>query len=173
MGLKKKKWFQTLMTIAPKVATALGGPIGGMAMNVLKEALGMPDATEAEIEKKIAEGSPETFLALKKAQQEFDAKMREFDIKEDQLVFGDIADARARQLEMKDHTPAILTGVALTFFFALSASVLYNLEIVQANQSFVMFLFGAASGWVTQGMSYFLGSSQGSARKTAILAEKE
>jgi len=173
MGLKKKKWFQTLMTIAPKVATALGGPIGGMAMNVLKEALGMPDATEAEIEKKIAQGSPETFLALKKAQQEFDAKMREFDIKEDQLVFGDIADARARQLEMKDHTPAILTGVALTFFFALSASVLYNLEIVQANKSFVMFLFGAASGWVTQGMSYFLGSSQGSARKTAILAEKE
>lgn len=167
MGLKDKKWFQAIMKIAPGIATAVGGPFGGLAATVLKEVTGLD---EAGIEKAIAEGDPNIFLQLKKAEQEFTVKLKELDIKVEELEYADIASARARQVAMKDHTPAILTGVALTFFFLLSATVLYNLDIVQANQAFVMFLFGAASGWVTQGMSYFLGSSKGSQRKTDILA---
>ena len=167
MALKDKKWFKVIKDLAPKVATALGGPYAGLAGAVLEAVTGKQ---EHEIEEAIAKGDPNIFAELKKAEIEFDLKMAEIGLKEEQLVYGDIADARARQIAMKDHTPAILTAVALTFFFALSASVLYNLDIVQENQAFVMFLFGAASGWVTQGMSYFLGSSKGSQRKTDILA---
>ncbi len=170
MGLKKTKWFQTLMTIAPKVAAGLGGPIAGLAMNTLKNALGMPDATEAEIEKTIAEGSPETFLALKKAAQDFDVKMRDFDIKEDQLEYADTADARARQLATKDWVPAILTGIAIVFFGWLSYGILTALDIVQANEKFIWYLLGCASAWVTQGFNFHLGSSKGSQRKTDLLA---
>jgi hypothetical protein len=155
------------MKIAPGIATAIGGPFGGLAATVLKEVTGMD---EAGIEKAIAEGDPNIFLQLKQAEQAFDIKLKELDIRIEELQYADVADARARQIAMKDNTPAILTGVALTFFFALAATVLWNLDIVQANESFVMFLFGAASGWVTQGMSYFLGSSKGSQRKTDILA---
>lgn len=170
MGLKKKKWFQTLMTIAPKVAAGLGGPVAGLAMNTLKNALGMPDATEAEIEKRIAEGSPETYLALKKAAQDFDVKMRDFDIKEDQLEYADTADARARQLATKDRTPAILTATAITFFGFLAYSILGELDIVEPNEKFVWYLLGSAQAWVTQGFNFFLGSSKGSQRKTDLLA---
>ena len=171
MGLKKlkeKKWFQTLMGIAPTVATALGGPFAGLAMNVVKSATGLE--SEEALETALMGGNPESLLALRNADSAFKLQMKELGIKEEQLVYDDISDARARQIAMKDHTPAILTAVALTFFFALAASVLYNLEIVREQESFIMFLFGAASGWVTQGMGYFLGSSKGSQRKTDILA---
>jgi hypothetical protein len=167
MSIKDKKWFRAVLKIAPGIATAIGGPFGGLAATVLKEVTGLD---EAGIEKAIADGDPNIFLQLKQAEQAFELKLKELDLRIDELEFKDAADARARQIAMKDQTPAILTGVALVFFFALSASVLYNLEIVNANQSFVMFLFGAASGWVTQGMSYFLGSSKGSQRKTDMLA---
>lgn len=167
MALKDKKWFKAIMKIAPGIATAIGGPFGGLAATVLKEVTGMD---EAGIEKAIAEGDPNVFLQLKQAEQAFELKLKELDIRVEELQYADVADARARQIAMKDHTPAILTGVALTFFFALSYSVLTSLEIVQQNEAFVMFLFGAASGWVTQGMSYFLGSSKGSQRKTDMLA---
>ena len=167
MGIKDKKWFQAIMKIAPSIATAIGGPFGGLAATVLKEVTGLD---QAGVEKAIAEGSPDIFLQLKQAEQAFELELERIGLERDALEFGDIDSARARQMAMKDHTPAILTGVALTFFFVLSGSVLYNLDIVQANQAFVMFLFGAASGWVTQGMSYFLGSSKGSQRKTDLLA---
>jgi hypothetical protein len=59
----------------------------------------------------------------------------------------------------------------LTFFFTLSFAVLYNLDIVQGeSKDFAFYLFGVASGWVTQGMSFFLGSSKGSKDKTDIMA---
>ena len=171
MALKDKKWFQAIVKFAPMVAESLGGPLAGLGMSAIKEALNLPaDSTEKDIEKAIERATPADFIRLKEANNKFLATMKELDIKADQLAYEDIDSARSRQMAMKDNTPAILTGVALTFFFALSASVLYNLDIVQENQAFVMFLFGAASGWVTQGMSYFLGSSKGSQRKTDILA---
>jgi hypothetical protein len=167
MGLKDKRWFKVVKDLAPKVAVALGGPYAGLAGAVLEAVTGK---NEKEIEEAVIAGDPAIYAEIKKAEIEFDARMAEIGLKEEQLAYEDIASARSRQIAMKDHTPAVLTGVALTFFFALSASVLYNLDIVQENQAFVMFLFGAASGWVTQGMSYFLGSSKGSQRKTDILA---
>jgi len=49
---------------------------------------------------------------------------------------------------------------------------MYNLEIVTGDsKDFAFYLFGVASGWVTQGMSFFLGSSKGSGRKTEMMAK--
>lgn len=172
MALKDKKWFQAIVKFAPTIATALGGPLAGAGMAAIKEALNLPeDATEAQIEAAFERATPADFIALKDQEHKFIVTMEELGIKRDELEFKDIADARARQVAMKDWTPAILTGIALTFFFTLSFAVLYNLEIVQGDtKDFAFYLFGVASGWVTQGMSFFLGSSKGSQRKTDMLA---
>jgi hypothetical protein len=167
MSLKDKKWFQAVLKIAPGIATAIGGPFGGLAATVLKEVTGLD---EAGIEKAIADGDPNIFLQLKQAEQAFDVKLKELELDREALEYKDLADARARQVAMRDWTPAVLTGISLTFFFALSYSVLTSLEIVTENESFVMFLFGVASSWVTQGLNFFLGSSKGSQRKTDMLA---
>jgi hypothetical protein len=167
MSIKDKRWFKAIVKIAPGIATALGGPFGGLAATVLKEITGMD---EAGIEKAIAEGDPNIFLQLKQAELAFDIKLKELDLRADELEYKDTADARAMRVSTQDWTPAVLTGIALTFFFALSYAVLNSLEIVQQNESFIMFLFGCASSWVTQGLNFFLGSSRGSQRKTDMLA---
>jgi hypothetical protein len=174
MGLKKKKWFQTLMAIAPKVAAGLGGPIAGLAMNTLKNALGMPDATEAEIEKKIAEGSPETFLALKKAGHDFEIAMRDFDITEDQLVYEDIQSARGMHVSQMEHTPSILSYLSMVIFFGVVILVVTQGQFFEDNtmaQNVAYMVIGASIGWVEKAYSFWLGSSRGSKAKSDTMAK--
>ena len=107
MGLKDKKWFQAIVKIAPGIATAIGGPFGGLAATVLKEVTGLD---KAGVEKAIAEGDPNIFLQLKTAEQKFEIELERIGLEREALEYGDIDSARARQMAMKDHTPAILTG---------------------------------------------------------------
>jgi len=165
--LKDRKWFQALMGIAPTIASALGGPFAGLAVNTIKKATGLEG--EVDLEAAITAGDPEVLLALKSAEQQFELELEKLGLEKERLEYDDRKDARARQMATKDKTPAILTGIALTFFFGLTVAVLYNAGIVEAHESFVMYLFGVASGWVTQGMSFHLGSSKGSKDKTEIL----
>ena len=171
MGLKKKKWFQSIVKFMPMVATAMGGPLAGAATNVLKDALGLPvDATEDQIEAAIVNATPADFIRMKEGEQKFLAIMRDLDIKEDELVYKDIQSAREMKIQTKDWVPAALTAIALAFFFSLSFIILNKLEIVQENDKFIFYLLGASTTWVTQGFNFFLGSSKGSQRKTDLLA---
>ena len=49
--------------VAPTLGTALGGPLGGMASNVICDVLGCPNNPKA-IEKAVAEGTPEQMFQL-------------------------------------------------------------------------------------------------------------
>lgn len=165
--VKDKKWFQALQKIAPKIAGALGGPFGGLAENVLEEVLGINSDQAME---SIAAGDPETFAKLRMAEIEFDERMRELDIEEQDLYLDDVADARAMRTANKDYTPAVLTGLAIVFFGILSYAILWDSAVVSGNEKFIWYLLGAANGLVVQGFNFFLGSSRGSQRKTDILA---
>jgi hypothetical protein len=167
MALKDKKWFKAAAKVAPWLLDALPGPWGGVAGAILSRVTG---TDEAGIEKAIAEGDPEIFAKLQEGERLFKLEMEKLGVKREELEYKDIADARARQLATKDWVPAVLTAVALTFFFWLAYSILNALEIVQENESFIMYLLGVASAWVTQGYNFFLGSSKGSQRKTDLLA---
>ena len=60
--------------VAPTLGTALGGPMGGMAANMIAEVLGVPNNPKS-IEKGLAEATPAQMLELKKAEQEFEVQM--------------------------------------------------------------------------------------------------
>jgi len=171
MGLfkkvKDKKWFQAIQTIAPKIAGALGGPFGGLAEDVLEGILGTNSDGAMDL---IAAGDPEVFAKLRLAEIEMEARMKDADIREQDLYLKDVADARAMRIATEDWTPAILTGLAITFFGVLSYAILWNAAVVDGNEKFVWYLLGAANGLVVQGFNFFLGSSRGSQRKTDILA---
>ena len=67
--------------VAPSIATAIGGPLGGMAMKVVAEVLGLPgDSSEKDVAKAMASATPDQLLALKQADQDFAVRMRELDI---------------------------------------------------------------------------------------------
>jgi hypothetical protein len=49
-------WKDTLFKIAPTVATALVGPLGGLAISTIGSIFGMDNATEEHIKKAIEDG---------------------------------------------------------------------------------------------------------------------
>lgn len=61
-------WKKLLGTVAPWLATTLGGPLAGTAVKAITSALGLPgDSTEDQISAALVNATPEQLLALKAA----------------------------------------------------------------------------------------------------------
>jgi len=65
--------------LAPTLGAALGGPVGGAAATMLADVLGC-DPVPAKLEKAIAQASPEQIAEIKKAELNFEARMKELDV---------------------------------------------------------------------------------------------
>ncbi len=154
-----------LKSVAPMVATAIGGPVAPMALNVLKGVLGTDD--ESLIEQQIAEASPETLAKLREADQMFRARMRELDIQEQDLYLQDTQDARGTAVKFGTFMPQLLlTFVAIVGFSGLLyALVVKAVVIPEESRTIVMLLVGQLSTFVGMGYAFFLGSSKGSKEK--------
>lgn len=95
---------QILRAAAPMLGTALGGPFGAVAGKLVAEALGNPDAKADEIAHALAVASPEQMLQLKKAEQDFQARMSELGYTNTaQLaqLAADVAKAEAQELSKR------------------------------------------------------------------------
>jgi len=163
--------------VAPTIASAIGGPIGGMAMQVIGNALGLgPDASERDVEKALKQATPEQLLALKVADNDFAIRMRELDIDLEKIAAGDRDSARKREAQVRDWMPRILAGVIVCGFMATVFMVL--LGVVEGMKDPLMAttvgtLIGFVSAKAEQVIAYYFGSSSSSQQKTAMLAEKK
>ena len=107
--MAKMDWKKLVSTVAPTIGKALGGPLVGTAVQYVSNALlGKPEATDEEIEAALATASPDTLLKLKEAENSFKIQMKELNISEEKLVYDDRANARAREIAVKDRMPALL-----------------------------------------------------------------
>lgn len=162
-------WKALLGTVAPTIATALGGPLAGLATKGIIGALGLSDeAGEAEIAAAMSRATPEQLLALKKADQDFAVRMRELDIDIDRIAAGDRDSARKREMETKDHATKILATVIITGFLATVFLVLSGyVEGLKdpLTATIVGTLIGYVSAKADQVVSYYFGSSASSAKK--------
>jgi len=154
-------------TVAPSIASAVGGPLAGMATRAISEALlGKPDGTEAELIEVAARATPEQLLALKQAEQKFAVKMRELDIDLERLANADRDSARNREVAAKDWTPRILAGLITAGYFGVLFHMLRNgLPTHGGSEAMLVMLgtLGTAWGGV---VAYYFGSSAGSKEKT-------
>jgi len=154
-------------TVAPSIATAVGGPLAGMATRAISEALlGKPDGTEAELVEAAAKATPEQLLALKKAEQGFAVQMRELDVDLERIANEDRNSARDREIKTKDLTPRLLAGsITLGYFGVLFFMLLNGLPTTGGSEAMLVMLgtLGTAWGGV---VAYYFGSSAGSKEKT-------
>ena len=58
-------WMNIVKTVAPWIGTALGGPLGGMAVEAAANALGISDKTTDAVKQALAGVTPDQMLALK------------------------------------------------------------------------------------------------------------
>jgi hypothetical protein len=156
-------------TVAPSLATAVGGPLAGMATRAISDALlGKPDGTEDELIDAAAKASPDQLLALKKAEQDFAVRMRELEIDLQRIDAADRSSAREREVKTGDWTPRALAGaVTLGFFGVLGYMIAYGLP-TQGGEALLVMLgtLGTAWGGI---VSYYFGSSAGSKEKSEAM----
>lgn len=170
-------FMKIIGAVAPTIATAVGGPIGGMAAKFITDALGIPtDSSKDEIVKAISNATPDQLLALKKADNDFAVQMKQLDIDLEKIASDDRDSARRREVQVRDWMPRILAGVIVCGFMATVFLVL--LGYVEGMKDPLMAttvgtLIGFVSAKAEQVIAYYFGSSSSSQAKTQLLAEKK
>ena len=144
-------------TVAPSLGTALGGPMGGMAVNLVTKALGIdakssPKQMQAAVEK----ATPEQLAALKKVETEFEVRMKELDVDLFKLETADVQEAR--NAFKGDWTPKVFGLVALFGF--VGYIFLVTLQPPSENSdTIVSLVLGYLGGLVSGISSFYFGAS--------------
>jgi len=163
------KLKRAIAGVAPTLAHALGGPLAGAAVEQISRAIfGIPGEDEDKLSARLAKASPENWMALQIAEQNFAIALREASVEERRIAAGDRSDARARQVQMKDWTPPALgAAIVLGFFIVLGIMVTNKLPIGAETEFSIM--LGALATMTAAVVNYFFGSSAGSKEKTRLL----
>ena len=147
--------------VAPTLGTALGGPLGGMASNVICDVLGCPNNPKA-IEKAVAEATPEDLAKIKEAELKFEAEMKKLDVDIFALETADKQDAR--KAFSKDWTARII-GVATIGGF-LGYIFLVTLQPPEQNsEALINLVLGYLGGLASAIISFYFGASHTSKDK--------
>ena len=162
-------WKKVVGTVAPTIATALGGPLAGLAVKAIGGALGMGEgATEAEVAAKIAGATPADLLALKKADQEFALEMQRLEVDLERIAAGDRDSARQMQRETKSWAPPVLAAVVVGGFIAASVAVLGG-WVEGLKDPLIAALVGSVIGNITAAtmlvLNFYFGTSASSRAK--------
>ena len=114
------KFGPLLGQVAPSLATALGGPLAGVAVKTLSSALfGHEDGTEEQISEAMASATPDQLAAIKKIDADFKVQMKSLDIDLERIAAGDRDSARQMQRETRDWLPKALAVFIVFGFFGI------------------------------------------------------
>lgn len=163
-ALKKFNWKETVGAIAPGIATALGGPLAGMATKAVCEALGLPEgASESDIAMAVKGMTPEQALKLKKGDQDFAIRMRELDIDVYSLDQKDRDSARTYAMKQGAIMVNLLSLLILIAFVVCVYLVLFS--ELKVESALAGTLIGYLSAKAEQVVAFHFGSSSGSKSK--------
>lgn len=163
-----------IKTVAPWIGTALGGPLGGLAVEAAANALGLQTKTVDAVKQALSGATPEQLLALKVADQSFEEQMKKLGFdhleKMEELAVKDTDSARNREIQTHDATPKVIAGVVIAGFFILTG-VLLMVPIPKDQATTVYPMIGTLQIAFGLVMGYYFGSSKSSDRKTELLAQ--
>lgn len=167
------EWTKIIATVAPWIGTAIGGPLGGMAVEAAANALGLSDKTVEAVKSAVMGASPETLLALKEADQNFALQMQSLgfqNIKDlEAIAAADRDSARKMQMENKSFMPAVITAGVLSSFAGTLVALLF-VPIPDANRDLIIYMIGQLSGFAGSAVAFWLGTTRQSEEKTRMLA---
>ena len=161
--------MEWLKTIAPTVATALGGPLAGMAVSAVAKAIGCdPD----EVQGVISSGklTAEQVAAIQLAELELKKQAQSMNLDFAKLIAEDKKSARDMQIATKSWIPPVMAMGVTCGFFGILFGLMYG-QIQHAPQIDIM-LGSLGTAW-TGIISFYFGSSAGSQAKTELLRQSE
>lgn len=164
-------WKSLVGSVAPVIATALGGPLAGAAVKAIAVAVtGDENANEKQIAKVLETADPEILFKLKEADQTFELKMAELGVNLETLAKEDRSSARDMHTATRGWSISILSGVTVAGFFAVVIYVLTG--EVGLDSTMLGFVLGQVSAKAEQVYNFHFGSSAGSKEKTYQLTNR-
>ena len=161
--------MEWLKTIAPTIATALGGPLAGMAVSAVAKAIGVaPD----EVQSVISSGklTAEQVASIQLAELELKKQAQSMNLDFAKLIAEDKKSARDMQIATKSWIPALLAVFVTIGFFGILLGLMT--EHFKTSDALMLMLGSLATAW-TGVMAFYFGSSASSQAKTELLAKSE
>ncbi len=159
-------------TLAGVIGMAAGGPVAGAlarsAVGSVASVLGVESEDPEVVHNALERATPEKLAAIRQADQEFEARMRELELKEDEIHAQDRESARRRQVESKDRMPGYIATAALIGFFGILALLAFH-DSPGHSEPVLNVMLGSLGTLVGQIGSYYFGSSKSSQQKTAAM----
>ena len=165
-------WIDVVRTVAPTLATALGGPLAGTATQAISNAVfGKSETDSTALESVIQSASPEILGRLKEAEMNFKHDMGQLEIDLERVHAGDRDSARKREAAVQDIAPITFGSLILIGFFGAFAASLF-VTPPEASRSALDIMLGYLGGMASGVAAYYFGSSVGSKQKTDLLGKR-
>jgi hypothetical protein len=160
-----------LKDVVPGIATALGGPLAGVAASFIADKLGVSEKTVEAVTEAIQGNklSPEQVSSLKLAEIEFQKFLKQNEIDLEAIHAGDRDSARRRETAVRDWVPGTLAVGITVGFFGILGWLMVN-GVPPSGGDALLVMLGALGSGFTGVLAYYFGSSAGSAAKSSDIA---
>ena len=158
--------------LAPTIGTALGGPMGGVAMKFLADKFTGGDT--GKVEDFILGADPSQLKELKIADMEFQKEMKALDI-DLERINADDRDSARDMAKSKGFAPQVVLSVVYTigYFIVMYMFMTGQLDVNPEHKTMFGGLLGILSTAQVQIMNFWFGSSAGSKAKTEAMARAQ
>ena len=155
-----------LETIAPTIATAIGGPLGGLAYEAVSKVLGIP---QDDAKKMLDDGkmSADQIAQVKIAEIELKKTEEQLGLNFEALAVDDRKSARAMQTEVKSKLVPTLAIIIVVSFIGITIGTLMGYSHIESAMAGT--LIGYLSAKAEQVVSFYFGSSSGSQAKDQMI----
>lgn len=154
-----------LKQIAPTIATALGGPLAGLAVDAISKAVGIDPK---DVTKTISEGklTADQIAQIKTAELAMAARAQELGLDFEKIAVDDRKSAREMQISTQSWIPGGMAIVVTIGFFGILIGLMT--EHFKTSDALMLMLGSLATAW-TGIIAFYFGSSAGSQKKDQLL----
>jgi hypothetical protein len=154
-----------LKQIAPTLATALGGPLAGLAVDAISKAVGIDPK---DVTKTIAEGklTADQIAQIKTAEIAMAARAQELDLDFAKIAVDDRKSARQMQVSTQSWIPGGMAILVTLGFFGILIGLMT--EHFKTSDALMLMLGSLGTAW-TGIIAFYFGSSAGSQKKDELI----
>ena len=169
-------WKEIIGTLAPTVASALGGPLAGAAVTAIGELLGISEPTQDKIKVAIENGSltGEQVSAIRLLELKLKGEEEERGFRYTELEFKDRDSARGRDTELnksgqRNYRADTMFVLAVAVIVGLVYSIWTEPSINEFMKGIVTLVLGRFLGYLDNIYSFEFGTTRGSQNKDATI----
>ncbi len=169
-------------SLAPTIATCIGGPLAGTAVTALEHVFGLTpsdsstDQRLGAVASAIAGATPEQLANIRLADQNFQVSMASLGFKDKEALAAlnvqDVQGARTMQTSTRSWVPPVLTLVVTIGFFSLIIALLFT-NIPEANRPTFYAMEGSLGTVWLACIHFWFGDTNSSNDKTQLLAQSQ